>query len=301
MLLWPLTDSHTSSHWNKHLVLYLLDASSQQKFLPRHTGQSLLAKVMETSLFSGFTKSSSTRYILFKNPFRWLHDSSCGAFLGFRKYFFTYYNQLLISLPWAFLLTIEASSRLSIGTVLGSLKAPTPAGAIDPCFHHSWEGYHSKACLVPVSLLLPSRYTQLPETAEFCTYAGGFHPAVQRQADWRQQWNSKAPGCIWTTSNCQDKLSGKGEYILHLKVVWLTVSLSPLHWSEKLKIRGLEAALFLLQCNVLGFQHFSGAKMSSGVEMNGVHIFLGNSSQRSVWKNTITKNFHQPIMCEQVK
>lgn len=46
-----------------------------------------------------------------------------------------------------------------------------------------------------------------------------------------------------------------------------------------LKIRGLESALFLLQCHVLGSQHSSGAKMRFGPEMNGIYVFHGDNSQ----------------------
>lgn len=68
---------------------------------------------------------------------------------------------------------------------------------------------------------------------------------------------------------------------MHWKVCSVADSISfpsPL----ELKIRGLESVLFLLQCHVLGSQHFSGAKMSFGAEMNGIYVFLGDTSQGGI-------------------
>lgn len=141
---------------------------------------------------------------------------------------------------------------------------------------------------------------QPPDRAGCCTVTGRLHPAVQKHAASWQQWDSKSPGCIWATSSHQDNWNGKGEYILHWKVCSVADSIS-FPSSLKLKIRGLESVLFLLQCHVLGFQHSSGAKMSFGAEMNGIYVFLGDSSQRGIWKNSVTTNFHQPSTSEPVK
>lgn len=97
------------------------------------------------------------------------------------------------------------------------------------------------------------------------------------------------------------QLSGKGEYILHWKVCCVADRIS-FPSSLELKIRGLESALFLLQCHVLGSQHSSGAKKSFGAEMNGIYVFLGDNSQGGIWKNNITtNNLYQPSMGEQAK
>lgn len=158
-----------------------------------------------------------------------------------------------------------------------SLKAPCLADAIDLCSHHSQEGCHSKAFFAPRSLLLPSTHPQPPKRVGCCTFTGRVYPAVQKHAASWKQWDSKGPVCSVANS----------------------ISFPS---SLELKIRGLESVLFLLQCHVLGCQHSSGAKMSFGVEMNGIYVFLGDSSQGGIWKNSVTtNNFHQPSMGEQAK
>lgn len=59
---------------------------------------------------------------------------------------------------------MEASSQVSVGSILGSLKASSLADVIDPCFQHSQEGCKSQAFLVPESLLLASTHTQPPNS-----------------------------------------------------------------------------------------------------------------------------------------
>lgn len=137
---------------------------------------------------------------------------------------------------------------------------------------------HPKLFLVPGSPLLPSMQMQPQQLAQL-------YPA-SRQA---QQGGSDGPGCIWPTSNHQDKWSGKGEFILHLEVrSEAEVSFSLLHPSVKLKIAAWRQFWFCCSATAWAFSTSLAAKMSSAVEMNELCIFLGNRSQRGVWTSDIT-------------
>lgn len=193
------------------------------------------------------------RFLLSKNPFRWHHESSHGGFLRFRKSFFTYYGELWI---------------LSLALGLHEPQLPPQLGILTPNCSLS-QGLH---CSPPCRCSLPQQLAQL-------------YPA-SRQA---QQGGSDGPGCIWPTSNHQDKWSGKGEFILHLEVrSEAEVSFSLLHPSVKLKIAAWRQFWFCCSATAWAFSTSLAAKMSSAVEMNELCIFLGNRSQRGVWTSDIT-------------
>lgn len=168
-----------------------------------------------------------------------ISDGFLSLLLGPLLYLKNIFSVSVLSFHFS-VLSISANDgdcqHFSIGMAfsLGPLKAPSLADTIDPLSHHSQEGCLSKALLAPGCLLLPSTHPQPPKRAGCCTFTGRLHPAVQKHAASWQQWDSKAPGCIWATSSHQDSWVEKENiYCTGKFAVLLTVSLSPLLWSWK--------------------------------------------------------------------